>query len=95
MKFRSSGAYSINFIFENLYLPESSWLYIINSEGTMLYGPVTSKQNTNCELFLTDLIKGDEVTIYLFESNSEQGQSKLSIKRVVVNCMSTNYERTK
>ena len=83
MKFRSSGAYSINFIFENLYLPESSWLYIINSEGTMLYGPVTSKQNTNCELFLTDLIKGDEVTIYLFESNSEQGQSKLSIKRVV------------
>jgi len=79
MKFRSTGAYSINFVFENLYLPESSWLYIINSEGTMLYGPVTSKQNTNGELFLTDLIKGDEVTIYLYESNSEKGKSKLSI----------------
>ncbi|HBX19327.1 MAG TPA: hypothetical protein DEF88_02610 [Porphyromonadaceae bacterium] len=43
MAFQSEGAYSINFVFNDFYLPDSAELYIVNSEGTMLYGPVTSK----------------------------------------------------
>jgi len=36
LEFESSEAYSINFIFNNFYLPEGANLYIGNTEGTML-----------------------------------------------------------
>ena len=43
MGFRSEGAYSINFVFDGFYLPDSARLYAAAADGTMLYGPVTSK----------------------------------------------------
>ncbi len=49
----------------------------------MLYGPVTSGQNTENGYFMTDVIQGDDVTIYLFEPDSDKGESLLTIKRVV------------
>jgi len=58
MKVTSPGAYSINFIFNELFLHESAELYIYNYDGSMVYGPVTSKQNLEeGRLFLTDIIK--------------------------------------
>lgn len=45
MEFNSKGAYSINFVFNQFYLPDSAELYISNVSRTVLYGPVTSKQN--------------------------------------------------
>ncbi|MDP3441680.1 MAG: hypothetical protein Q8T08_02370 [Ignavibacteria bacterium] len=83
MEFQSYGAYSINFVFDQFSLSDSAKLYIINAGGTILYGPVSSKQNTKNAYFLTDLIQGDNVTIYLYEPYSEKGKSKLTIKRVV------------
>jgi len=83
MEFQSNGAYSINFVFDQFFLSDSAKLYVINVDGTMLYGPVTSKQNTKNGYFLTDLIQGDDVTIHLYEPNSEKGKSKLTIKRIV------------
>jgi lysyl endopeptidase len=83
IEFFSKGAFSINFIFENFHLSDGAELYITNSSGTMLYGPVTSKQITNNGFFLTDLIKGDDVFVYLFEPYTEKGISKLTIKRAV------------
>lgn len=83
MGFQSEGAFSINFIFDNFSLSEKSELYIINSSGTILYGPVTSKQNSKNGHFMTDVIQGQDVTIYLFEPYSEKGESLLTIKRVI------------
>ena len=83
MAIESKGAYSINFVFNDFYLPEGAELYISNEEGDMLYGPVTSKVNTENGHFLTDLIKGDKVTIYLFEPSNKRNESQLTIKRVV------------
>lgn len=83
LEFESSGAYSINFIFNNFYLPEGATLYIGNNEGSMLYGPVTSHENTKNGYFLTDLIAGNRVTIYLFEPKDKLDLSKLTIKRVI------------
>ncbi|MHB9057164.1 MAG: trypsin-like serine peptidase, partial [Paludibacteraceae bacterium] len=83
MGFQSNGAYSINFVFDHFFLSDSAKLYVTNITGTMLYGPVTSKQNTKNGYFLTDLIQGDDVTIYLYEPKSEKGKSRLTVKRVV------------
>ena len=83
MEFESRGAKSINFIFDNFYLPDSAELYITNKDQTVLYGPVKSNQNTKDGFFLTDLIDGDNVTVYLFEPNDQIGKSRLIIKKVV------------
>lgn len=83
MEFESPGAKSINFIFDNFYLPDSAELYITNKDQTVLYGPVKSNQNTKDGFFLTDLVDGDNVTVYLFEPNDQIGKSRLTIKKVV------------
>ncbi len=83
MGFFSKGAYSINFVFDGFCLSDSAILYVTNASGTMLYGPVTSKQNTKNGYFLTDLVQGDDVILYLYEPDSEKGNSRLTIKRVV------------
>jgi hypothetical protein len=83
MDFQSKDAYSINFVFDGFYLPDGAKLYIINKTGTVLYGPITSKQNTKNGYFLTDLIDGDEVSMFIFEPISKKGQTQLNIKRVI------------
>lgn len=79
----SPKAFSINFIFSDFYLPEGAFLYIVNKDRTVLYGPVTQKENTSETLFLTDLIAGDNVIIYLFEPKNKLGLSTLNIKKVI------------
>ncbi len=41
MSFRSTNAYSLNFVFSDFKLAEGAKLYIINENETMSYGPVT------------------------------------------------------
>ncbi len=83
MSFRSTNAYSLNFVFSNFKLAEGAKLYIINENETMSYGPVTSEMNPKKGDFLTDLVEGDFVTIYLFEPLAQEGKSTLTIKKTV------------
>lgn len=84
ISFKSEKALSLNYIFENFYLPEGASLYIENQDETVLYGPVTSDAlSKNYDSFLTDIIPGNQSTIFLFEPLERKGESKLMIKRVV------------
>jgi hypothetical protein len=46
LQIHSKGAYSINLIFDELYLPEGGELYLYNQNRSVVYGPITSSQNT-------------------------------------------------
>jgi lysyl endopeptidase len=83
MSFHSKGALSLNFVFNDFFLPKGAELYIANEEKTMLYGPVLNENNTKEGYFLTDLVEGDKVTVYLYEPEEQKGESKLTIKRIV------------
>ncbi|MBA7535527.1 hypothetical protein ES705_27785 [subsurface metagenome] len=83
MKVTSPGAYSINFIFNELFLPESAELYIYSYDGSMVNGPVTSKQNLESRIFLTDIIKGESVILYLYIPENKEANAKLAISRIV------------
>lgn len=83
MKVTSSGAYSINFIFNKLYLPEGSGLYLYSDDGSMVYGPVTSKQNLESGVFLTDIIKGESAIMYLYVPENKKEDARLTISRIV------------
>lgn len=83
MKVTSAGAYSINFIFNELILPEGSVLFIYNYDGSMVYGPVTSKQNIENGLFLTEVIKGESVILYLYVPENKEASTRLVISKIV------------
>lgn len=83
MSFLSEGAYSLNFILKDFYLPEGAELYLANQDETMLYGPVTSNENPQNGDFLTDLIKGDNVSLYLYEPEDKAGETTLTVKKVI------------
>ena len=83
MAFASEGALSLNFVFNDLYLPEGAELFIENEGKTVLYGPVTSEAISDKGIFLTDIIPGEQATICLYEPSECEGLSTLTIKRVV------------
>lgn len=83
LSFSSDGAYSLNFIFDDFYLPQGAELYIVNEDRTMRYGPVTALQNPENGRFLTDLVAGDNVTLYLYEPGDKIGQSTLTVSKVI------------
>ena len=83
MTFASKDALSLNFVFNDFYLPNGAELYIENEDKTVVYGPVTKEATTENGVFLTDIIPSDQATITLFEPFGCEGQSSLTIRRVV------------
>lgn len=83
MAFASDGALSLNFVFNDFRLPQGAELYIENEDKMVLYGPVTAEATTDNGIFLTDIISGEQATIYLYEPSECEGQSSLTIKRIV------------
>ena len=95
LRFNSNGAVSLNFVFDNFSLPDGAYLNIVNSDETIVYGPVTSDNIPKDKYFLTDVIPDSSVTIYLWEPSSQIGKSILTIKKVVhgyQNCYIINDE---
>ncbi|MDR2388401.1 MAG: serine protease [Tannerellaceae bacterium] len=82
-RFYSKGAYSINFAFSEMILVPEAELYIFSTDGAMVYGPVTERQNIETGEFLTTLVAGDDVVIQLIEPAASKEKSRLSISRVV------------
>ena len=83
MTFKSEGALSLNFVFNDFHLPEGAELYVMNKDESVLFGPVTKECTTENGFFLTDIIRGDQASILLFEPNDSKGMSSLVINRVV------------
>lgn len=83
LRFKSSGAVSLNFIFENLYLPSGAYMNIANSDESIVHGPITSNEIPLDGYFLTDIIPDSMVTIYLYEPDAQTGKSTFKIKKVV------------
>jgi len=83
LKISSDNAYSLNFIFSELYLPKGGKMYIYNEDGSMVYGPVTDRQNRHGATFLTDIIQGESVIIFISVPNEKQPLVKLTIQNVI------------
>ncbi len=75
----SSGALSLNFIFDNLFIPKGGSLYLYNDDQSDLLGAYTSDQNQEGGVLGTWLVKGDSIWIEYYEPSSVQGQGTLHI----------------
>lgn len=83
LRFKSNGALSLNFVFEDFSLPDGAYLNIVNSDETIIYGPVASNNIPRDKYFLTDVMPDSIVTVYLWEPFSQVGKSTLKIKKVI------------
>jgi len=85
IRFKSDGAYTLNFRMSNLKLNDKSELYIYNSNGTFIYGAVTYKQNSTNEFSSigTDLIAGEEAIIQIIEPKAFMQSSTIRITKIV------------
>jgi lysyl endopeptidase len=82
-KISSKKAYSINLIFDRFSLASNASLEIYNNQKTMIYGPVTSKNNPSNGVFWTDLIKGESIIVQLTVIGKDTQQTKLHIDKVI------------
>jgi lysyl endopeptidase len=68
---KSVGAQSINLLFDNFKLSDKAEMYIYNKAKTVLMGPIKSSQNNPLNLFGTDILGGDEISIELLDGNTD------------------------
>ena len=79
----SKDAYSINFLFDKFRLSPKSELFLYNEDKSYLIGAFTAINNKSDGMFATAPVKGDRVTLELYEPKDEIGQSIVSISHVV------------
>jgi lysyl endopeptidase len=79
----SEGAFSINLIFDKFFLNSNTSLKIYNVEQSILYGPITEKENPTNGIFWTDLIKGDNIIIEVSILGKTTKGNELHISKVI------------
>jgi hypothetical protein len=81
MLVNSPGALSLNFIFDDFYIPQGGSLYLYSNDRSDLLGAYTSKQNQESGILGTWLVKGDSVWIEYFEPSEVAGEGRLHIAK--------------
>lgn len=79
----SKGAKTLNFLFDEFYIPEGAELYFYNDEKTDLLGAYTSSQNRKDMQFGSWLINGDNIWIEYYEPAHVRFKGQLHISKVV------------
>ena len=83
IKLISTGALSINLVFNDFYIPYGGHLHLYNSDHSMVLGSYNHLNNNENNLLGTDLVKGDEIIVEYFEPKSINQASRLLIGMVV------------
>jgi len=79
----SEGAYSINLIYDNFYLPPGAKLYVYSEDREMTLGAFTDRNNKESGLFATAPVKGGDITVEYYEPSNVRGLGHFTITRVV------------
>lgn len=83
LKIRSKDAKSINFIFDDFFMPNGAAFFIYNQNKTHLIGAFTHRNNKTHGKFSTAPVKGKTVILEYYEPISVQGQGRLQVSSIV------------
>ncbi|MEZ4686984.1 MAG: T9SS type A sorting domain-containing protein [Bacteroidia bacterium] len=83
MRVLARGAYSINFLFDEFDLPAGAQLFIYNDDKSYRIGAFTERNELPDGRFATAPVKGEAVTLELFEPAGHIGESRLLIGQAV------------
>lgn len=79
---KSDDAFSLNFIFDQFYLPEGATFFIYNAQKDYVLGAFTSQNNRDDRSFATDLVKGEMAILEYYEPNEVRGQGLIRLETV-------------
>lgn len=79
----SSGAKTINFVFDQYKLPPGASVYLYSDDQTSLIGAYTDLLNNEEQLLGTWMVAGESVWVEYHEPKAVRGQGKLNINKVV------------
>ncbi len=79
---RSTGAYSLNLIFDQYHLPENARLFIVNEATGEIKGAFTSDNNAESKIFAIEPIAGDEILVQYEEPVNADFRGELNIAKV-------------
>ena len=82
LRIRSSGAYSLNLIFDQYKLPENARLFLISESTGEIKGAYTSDNNSEKHLFAVEPIEGDELLVQYEEPVNASFRGELQIAKV-------------
>ena len=73
----SEGAYSLNLIFDEYHLDESSQLFIYTPDRNTILGSFTAENNSGCGVLATAPVPGDEVVVELIAPKDSENRLKI------------------
>jgi lysyl endopeptidase len=82
LRIRSSGAYSLNLIFDQYRLPENARLFLISENTGEIKGAYTSDNNSEKHLFAIEPVEGDDLLVQYEEPVGVPFRGELQIAKV-------------
>lgn len=82
IRFTSKGAFTMNFILEDFFIPIGAKLFLYNNDKTDLLGAYTFTQNNKNKILGTWVVKGDDVILEYFEPAVQEGKGSFTIKKI-------------
>lgn len=77
LKIFSKGAFSVNLIYDDFWLPEGAQFFVYNEDKSMILGAFTSDvSNNSYNKFSTDLVKGEAIILEYFEPKIKISRNK-------------------
>lgn len=82
LKIHAEDALSINFMYDDFYLPPGGLFYIYNGKKTEVLGAFAAHNNKPHRKFATALIHDDTAILEYYEPQEVRGQSQISISQI-------------
>jgi lysyl endopeptidase len=83
LKIISTGAYFINLIYDQFYMPSGAEFFVYDKDRSTVLGAFIAENNQEHGKFSTGPIKGGVVILEYYEPAFARGQGKLHISRVI------------
>jgi hypothetical protein len=82
LRIRSTGAYSLNLIFNRFHLPENARLFLISETTGEVKGAYTAINNSESQTLAIEPVEGDEITVQYEEPVQVSSPGELLISQV-------------
>jgi hypothetical protein len=83
MGIQSTGAYSLNLVFDGFYIPPHSKLFIYTEDRSYILGSFTAENNNQWGNFATTLLPGDAIVMEYYEAPQDYDLGVLHLSTIV------------
>lgn len=83
LEITSYGAYSLNLIYDEFYMPEEAYFFVYNAQKDHVIGSYNSFNNKPGGTFATVPVRGETCILEYYEPLKVKGKGKLSVSHVI------------